>query len=130
MRPLFVSPLPSLVGRSRAGGISFKPRVQVIVIKLLGPQHSRIGLPHHLPRVRREILADMRIVEFVRLPDAIAEHAIESLRKVVRAWCALRNPSLSGRGTRAQAREIFVHPAERIDVRQAELDGPALTRAE
>src|SRR6516162_5083835 len=76
------------------------------------------------------MLWDTRIVKFVRVSDAIAKHAIEAFRKVVRAWASLRKPPLSRRGARPHPRRIFVHPSEWIHVRQAQLDGLAFTRAE
>ena len=46
LRPILVAALLALFGRLGPGGIAFEPRANLIMIELLGPEHTGKGLAH------------------------------------------------------------------------------------
>src|SRR4029077_131658 len=91
MLPLFVSPVPSVFRRLRTRRISLQPCAHIEVIKLLGPQHSCVRLPHHQSRVLRQPLREPRIVEFVCLFPPFRKYLVIARSKIVcppHSWCA------------------------------------------
>ena len=96
----------------RVGPALLQPLVDVVVVELLGPEHPRQGLPHHVGRVGVQRGRDDGGVELVRLgpprPEDLVEAAAERPRAVAVAL---------GRGRRG-------------DVGEAQPDRPALAGAD
>src|SRR5215475_3202916 len=86
MSPLFVAALPARGGRNGACRVAFKPRTHIIVIELLGPEHAGIRLPHDHACVRRKILGNARVVEFVGFLHAHAKNLLVCGSEIVCWW--------------------------------------------
>ncbi len=128
--PLFVSPVPPIFRGLRPRRISLQPGAHVEVIKLLGPQHPRVRLPHHQPRVLRQPLREPRIVEFVCLFPPFRKHLVIARSKIVcprHSRCAF--PS-SGRYARARPGLARIHPAQWIHIRQSHFQCRGFARLE
>src|SRR5215472_52795 len=85
MRPILVAAVPTLIGRLRPGGIALQPGMDVIVIKLLGPEHASEGLAHAGLGIGRKIFRIARFVEFVGFLLTRGEERVESGSEVVGA---------------------------------------------
>src|SRR5262249_1097336 len=65
MGPFLVTAFPAFRGRCGAGRVAFEPGLHVVVIKLLRPQHARVGLAHHVFCVRGEFVGNTRSIELI-----------------------------------------------------------------
>src|SRR5438445_12675881 len=79
MQPLVVPRVHPPGRRRRTRRITLEPARDVVVIELLGPEEPTERLAHHVPRVVGELLGNDRLVEFVRLPQPLAEEDVEFL---------------------------------------------------
>ena len=87
----------------RVGPALLQPLVDVVVVELLGPEHPRQGLPHHVGRVGVQRGRDDGGVELVRLGPPRLEDLVEARRRTAPRRCRCPGPRPSGRRRRGAA---------------------------
>ena len=85
VRPIFVAAVPALVGRFGPGRIAFEPGTNIVVIKLLGPEHTGEGLAHDRFRVGGQGFRDARFVKLLGFFLTRGEERVKSGSKIVGA---------------------------------------------
>ena len=96
----------------RVGAPLLEPLVHVVVVELLGPEHPRQGLPHHVGRVGVQRRRDDGGVELVRLGPPRPEDLVEV-------------PAEGPRGV-----SVALGRSRRGDVGETQPDRPALAGAD
>ena len=85
VRPFLVAAVPALRRWRGARGIALQPRLYVVMIKLLRPQHPRKRLPHDGLGIVGELFRDSCSVKLFGFFLARHEQAVESSAKIVGA---------------------------------------------
>ena len=99
--PVAVAALEALRRRGRLTGVAIEPAAHVVLVELLGPEHSGEGLPHHVLLFGREAVRDHGGVELVRFGLALAEDPVEVLAQRIAGRSRRRR---SGAGARGRSR--------------------------
>src|SRR6266403_4216350 len=81
MGPVVIPSLPALLGWGRMACVPLQPLLNYVMIKLLGPEHARKALAHHILRIRRQILGNHVCVELLRLMLAPRDDPVKIVKR-------------------------------------------------
>src|SRR5579885_1352606 len=109
MRPLVVAPVKSFWRRWRLGWIACQPGFDILIIKLLAPQHAGKSLSLHVGRVSRKTGRNDSRIKLVGLLLALLENLLECFAKrQQRIWRAVAQTQLdTARLTRFQGQVVM-----------------------
>ena len=79
MRPVRVAAVKAFTRRFRHTRVAFEPPIDIVVIKLFTPEHSRKGLPLHTARIFGQMARRKTVVELVRFLEACRKDRVEVL---------------------------------------------------
>src|SRR6266436_1621555 len=127
MRPILVAAVPALRRWRGTGGIALQPGLNVVMIKLLRPQHPGKRLPHDRFGIVGELFGDSCSVKLFGFFLARHEQAVESSIKVVSAGNAFGALGFAGRNFSAHLTYTSLHPPKRLHVGESQLERDELT---